>query len=118
MAGDVEGVSQSPLQGGVILDYEHAHPVTFQIVFRSDRYDAAAFLIFTRAPGPGKAPGVARLLYPVGRRAVVMRCARVFAWCLAVVASPLLPATAIASCGWSRIDHRVTQDESGIWNPD
>ena len=46
-----------------------------------------------------------------------MRCARVFVVWLTVVASPLLPATAAFACGWSVIDHRVTKDESGIWNP-
>jgi membrane-associated phospholipid phosphatase len=36
----------------------------------------------------------------------------------AVVAAALVsPVTASASCGWSVIDHTVTQDESGIWNP-
>ena len=47
-----------------------------------------------------------------------MRCARVFVVWLTVVASPLLPATATFACGWSVIDHRVTKDESGLWNPD
>ena len=30
--------------------------------------------------------------------------------------APPLPAAA-QNCGWSRIDHRVTYDASGIWNP-
>jgi membrane-associated phospholipid phosphatase len=36
----------------------------------------------------------------------------------AVLAAVLLsPMAGNASCGWSVIDHTVTQDESGIWNP-
>lgn len=29
----------------------------------------------------------------------------------------LLPAIASASCGWSVIDHEISQDEHGMWNP-
>ena len=47
-----------------------------------------------------------------------MRCARVGTLCLALVASVLLPTKSVASCGWSRIDHRVQLDETGVWNPD
>lgn len=34
-----------------------------------------------------------------------------------VAAALLSPAIGNAGCGWSHIDHRVNQDESGIWNP-
>jgi membrane-associated phospholipid phosphatase len=35
----------------------------------------------------------------------------------AAMVALLQPVAANASCGWSVIDHRVNQDESGIWNP-
>ena len=46
-----------------------------------------------------------------------MRCVRVSARSFALVASLLLPHVADAGCGWSVIDHRVTLDESGPWDP-
>ena len=46
-----------------------------------------------------------------------MPSARVSTLSLAFAASLLLPVAA-DGCGWSVIDHRVTKDESGIWNPD
>ena len=47
-----------------------------------------------------------------------MRCTGGSILCLIIVAGILLPATGAATCGWSVIDHRVQQDESGLWNPD
>ena len=41
------------------------------------------------------------------------RCTLIVA---ALAALALTPAHASA-CGWSSIDHRVSQDESGIWDP-
>jgi membrane-associated phospholipid phosphatase len=39
-------------------------------------------------------------------------------WIVAALAAlALIPTDAGASCGWSSIDHRVSQDESGMWDP-
>jgi len=46
-----------------------------------------------------------------------MRCTRTSTLSFAFVANVLLSAAANAGCGWSVIDHRVQQDETGIWNP-
>jgi hypothetical protein len=51
------------------------------------------------------------------RREAVMRKSLLALVSATLAAVLSLPATGNTSCGWSVIDHTVTQDESGIWNP-
>ena len=46
-----------------------------------------------------------------------MRCARASVLAVTLAASLVLPAEVSGACGWSVIDHRVSLDESGLWNP-
>src|SRR5262245_39807202 len=115
MSGNPEGISQSPLQRRVIFDHQYAHlgPLSVCVQATSIR---SRFPIFTRAPDLSKRRPAAAL--SLGRRALAMRCTGGSILCLIIVAGILLPATGAATCGWSVIDHRVQQDESGLWNPD
>jgi membrane-associated phospholipid phosphatase len=36
---------------------------------------------------------------------------------LVALSAAFAASAAAQNCGWSRIDHRVTYDESGVWNP-